>query len=258
MTTVRSVSTDSVSTYLSLHLPVSGPYASSDPSPAHPPSSPHQFAHRPGLLQVPDRIFQFLLSRIRKHSLGQRRKLFLYLGIRERIPRITLGIIQLLGKRLSDPSKYDPQSKETADHSLPYVIAAALAERQVTPVQFEMKKIMDPVIRAQLKKVEVVADPEIEKVFPALQRVIVNLTTTDGKTFTKQLDYPKGDPRNPLSDAEVEEKFAALAEGVLSDAAQKKLKNAIWNLEKIGSVSKLMGLMKADVRAKGSKKHKGR
>ena len=95
-----------------------------------------------------------------------------------------------------------------------------------------MKKIMDPTIRAQLKKVEVVADPEIEKVFPALQRVIVNLTTIDGRTFTKQLDYPKGDPRNPLSDAEVEEKFAALAEGVLSEGAQKKLKDAIWNLEK--------------------------
>ena len=103
-----------------------------------------------------------------------------------------------------------------------------------------MKKIMDPMIRAQLKKVEVVADPEIEKVFPALQRVIVNITTTDGATFSKQLDYPKGDPRNPLSDQEIEEKFAALADGVLSEKAQSKLKEAIWNLEKMGSVSKLM------------------
>jgi 2-methylcitrate dehydratase len=154
---------------------------------------------------------------------------------------------------LSDPSKYDPRTKETADHSLPYVIAAAITERQVTPMQFEMKKIMDPAIRAQLKKIEVVADPEIEKVFPALQRVIVNLTTTDGRAFSKQLDYPKGDPRNPLSDAEVEEKFAALAEGVLSEVAQKKLKDAIWNLDKARSVSKLMALMKSDVRSKVKK-----
>ena len=166
----------------------------------------------------------------------------------EQVEKVQIRSLARAADILSDPSKYDPQSKETADHSLPYVIAAAIAERQVTPVQFEMKKIMDPTIRAQLKKVEVVADPEIEKVFPALQRVIVNLTTTDGRTFTKQLDYPKGDPRNPLSDAEVEEKFAALAEGVLSEGAQKKLKNAIWNLEKIGSVSKLMALMKADVK----------
>ena len=151
---------------------------------------------------------------------------------------------------LSDPSKYDPRTKETADHSLPYVIAAAIVDRQVTPAQFEMKKIMDPAIRAQLKKVEVVADPEIEKVFPALQRVVVNITTIEGRTFSKQLDYPKGDPRNPLTDAEVEEKFAALAEGVLSAGAQKKLIDTIWSLEKVGSVSKLMALMKADVKLK--------
>ena len=149
---------------------------------------------------------------------------------------------------LSDPSKYDPRSKETADHSLPYVIAAALVDRQVTPAQFTMEKIMDPAIRAQLKKIEVVADPEIEKVFPTLQRVIVNITTKDGRTFTRQLDYPKGDPRNPLTDTEIEEKFAALAEGVLSKSAQQKLKDGIWNLERVGSVSKLMGMMKADVR----------
>ena len=156
---------------------------------------------------------------------------------------------------LSDPSKYDPRSKETADHSLPYVIAAALVDRQVTPAQFTMEKIMDPTIRAQLKKIEVVADPEIEKVFPALQRVIVNVTTKDGQTFTRQLDYPKGDPRNPITDNEIEEKFAALAEGVLSKSAQKKLKGAIWNLEKIASVSKLMGMMKADVRTKAASTH---
>ena len=151
---------------------------------------------------------------------------------------------------LSDPSKYDPRTKETADHSLPYVIAAALVDRQVTPAQFTMRRIMDPSIRAQLKKVEVVADPEIERVFPALQRVVVLIHTSDGREFRRQLDYPKGDPRNPLTDQEVEEKFAALAEGVLSKATQKKLKDAIWNLEKLGSVSKLMALTKSDARAK--------
>ena len=147
---------------------------------------------------------------------------------------------------LSDPSKYDPHTKETADHSLPYVIAAAVAERQVTPLQFTMAKIMDPTIRAQLRKVVVVADAEIEKCFPALQRVIVKITTTDGRSFEKQLDYPKGDPRNPLTDREIEEKFEALADPVMSKAAQQKLKDAVWNLERCGSVTELMKLMKAD------------
>jgi len=168
----------------------------------------------------------------------------------EQIDKVQIRSLARAADILSDPSKYDPRSKETADHSLPYVIAAAIVDRQVTPAQFEMKKIMDPTIRAQLKKVEVVADPEIEKVFPALQRVIVNISTSSDKNFTKQLDYPKGDPRNPLSDQEIEEKFAALAEGVLTGGAQKKLKDAIWALEKLESVSSLMTLMKADIREK--------
>jgi 2-methylcitrate dehydratase len=168
----------------------------------------------------------------------------------DQVERVQIRSLARAADILSDPSKYDPRTKETADHSLPYVIAAAIVDRQVTPAQFEMKKIMDPAIRAQLKKVEVVADPEIEKVFPALQRVVVNITTIEGRTFSKQLDYPKGDPRNPLTDAEVEEKFAALADGVLSAGAQKKLIDAIWRLEKVGSVSKLMSLMKADVKGK--------
>ena len=166
----------------------------------------------------------------------------------EEVEKIQIRSLARAADILSDPSKYDPRSKETADHSLPYVIAVALVDRQVTPVQFTMEKIMDPVVRAQLKKVEVVADPEIEKVFPALQRAIVTITTVDGRFFSKQLDFPKGDPRNPLTDREVEEKFSALAEGVLSKRAQKKVKEAIWRLETLDSVSNLMALLKSNVR----------
>ena len=175
----------------------------------------------------------------------------------ERVEKIQIRSLARAADILSDPSKYDPHTKETADHSLPYVIAAALVDRQVTPVQFTMEKIMDAKIREQLKKVEVVADPEIEKVFPALQRVIVHINTTDGRCFSKQLDYPKGDPRNPLTDQEVEEKFAALAEGVLSKSAQKRVKEAVWNLERVGSVSELMALMESNVRKPRAGKAKG-
>jgi 2-methylcitrate dehydratase len=106
---------------------------------------------------------------------------------------------------------------------------------------------MDSAIRAQLKKVEVVADPEIEKVFPALQRAIVTIQTTDGRELTRQLDYPKGDPRNPLTDREVEEKFEALAEAVISKAARRKVIEAVWALEKLDSVTPLMQMLKEDI-----------
>jgi 2-methylcitrate dehydratase len=162
----------------------------------------------------------------------------------EQVAEVRIRSLARAADILSDPSKYDPRSKETADHSLPYVIAAALVDRQVTPLQFTLEKIMDPGIRAQLNKVKVVADPEIEKVFPALQRVVVTIRTGDGREFTKQLDYPKGDPRNPLSDKEVEEKFDALAGPILSRGARKRLKQAVWKLEELGSVTELMKLTK--------------
>ncbi len=147
---------------------------------------------------------------------------------------------------LADPTKYDPRSKETADHSLPYVIAAAIADRQVTPAQFTPEKIMDERIRAQLQKVEVTADPEIEAVFPKLQRVHVTVVTTDGRELVEQLDYPKGDPRNPLTDAEIEEKFDALAAPIMTDAARQRLKDAVWALDEQDSVTELMALAVAD------------
>jgi 2-methylcitrate dehydratase len=147
---------------------------------------------------------------------------------------------------LADPSKYDPRSKETADHSLPYVIAAAIVDRSVTPAQFTPAKLADPVIRAQLDKVTVVADATIEALFPALQRVVATITTNDGRRLTKQLDAPKGDPRNPLTDAEVEAKFESLAEPALPAATRRRVMDVVWSLETLGSISELMGMLEAD------------
>ena len=163
----------------------------------------------------------------------------------ERIEHIKIRSLARAADILADPSKYDPRSKETADHSLPYVIAAAVVDRQVTPAQFTEAKIMDPRLRAQLSKVEVVADPDIEKVFPALQRAAVTIRTTDGREVSRTIDYPKGDPRNPLTDREIEEKFDALADGVLDRAEAARVKDAVWHLETLGGIGDLMKLLRA-------------
>ena len=160
----------------------------------------------------------------------------------EAIETVTIYSLARAADILADPSKYDPRTKETADHSLPYVIAAAIADRQVTPVQFTDHKIMDATIRAQLNKVKVIADADIEAAFPALQKVRVVVDTVDGRRFEKSLDYPKGDPRNPLTDAEVATKFDALAEPFLSADGRKRVKDAVWNLDLLDSVSELMAL----------------
>ncbi len=159
----------------------------------------------------------------------------------DEVETVTIYSLARAADILADPSKYDPRSKETADHSLPYVIAAAVADRQVTPIQFTDAKIMDSKIRAQLNKVKVIADPEIEAVFPELQRVKVVIKTTDGRELEKKLDYPKGDPRNPLTDAEIAGKFTALAEGIATADDVQRIQAAVDCAEEFDDVRELMG-----------------
>jgi 2-methylcitrate dehydratase len=156
------------------------------------------------------------------------------------VERVRIRSLARAADILADPSKYDPRSKETADHSLPYVVAVALVDGQVTPRQFEPDRIADERVRAQLRKVEVTADPEIEAVFPELQRVVVAIDTADGRELVKRLDYPKGDPRNPLTDREIEEKFHALAGPVLSARRREALVETVWGLENLERVGDLM------------------
>jgi 2-methylcitrate dehydratase len=160
----------------------------------------------------------------------------------EQIAKVHVRSLARAADILADPSKYDPRSKETADHSLPYVLAAAIVDRQVTPAQFTDEKIADPRLRAQLRKIAVVADPAIEAVFPRLQRVAVTITTVDGAEHSRTLDYPKGDPRNPVTDAEIEAKLDALAAPLLSPGRRRALADAVWNLERLSAVADLMAL----------------
>jgi 2-methylcitrate dehydratase len=147
---------------------------------------------------------------------------------------------------LSDPSKYDPQSKETADHSLPYCIAAALAEGRVTPELFEEDKIFDPRIRAQLPKIKVKANPEFEAQFPRIQPCRVVIETTDGRTLEHRIEIPKGDPRDPMTEDDLRVKFDALSSPSFSEKRRDQIRRAIFELEKSPRASELMALTVAD------------
>ncbi len=146
---------------------------------------------------------------------------------------------------LSDPSKYKPETRETADHSLPYVIAAALADGNVLPSSFSDEKLKDPAIWDLLGKIKVIADPEIDALFPKVKRAKVTITTTSGDKHTAQTDFAKGAPEDPLTDEEIIAKFRANAEGVLSAAEQDRAIEATWQFENISHVSEYMGLFVA-------------
>lgn len=164
----------------------------------------------------------------------------------EQIQTIRIESIARAADILSDPAKYEPQSKESADHSLPYCIAAAVTDRMVTPKQFKDERLWDDRLRAQMKKVKVVANAEFERAFPAKQCTRVTITTTDGRTLTAARDVPKGDPRDPMTIADLDDKFTALAEPVMSESRREALKTAIFDLESCRDAAALMKLTAAD------------
>ncbi len=144
---------------------------------------------------------------------------------------------------LSDPSKYQPTTKETADHSLPYVVAAAIADGQVLPASFTDAKLRDPRIWALLPKIKVVADPEIDALFPRVKRARVTITTQAGAAHTATADVAKGDPADPLTDDELVAKFRANAAGVLDDDRQHQVIAATWAFDDLEDVGEYMRLL---------------
>jgi 2-methylcitrate dehydratase len=144
---------------------------------------------------------------------------------------------------LSDPSKYDPQTKETADHSLPYCLAAAAADGGVYPNSFTDEKLFDPRIRTLLGKIEVVANDEIDAMFPGTKRAIATIDTNDGRQFTETVDHAKGSPQNPLSDDELIAKFRANADGVMDTERQDAIIKATWEFDQCPDVGQYMKLL---------------
>jgi len=147
---------------------------------------------------------------------------------------------------LSDPTKYEPRTKETADHSLPYCVAVAVCKGNVLPSDFEAEALTDPFVWEMLPKIKVVADPEIDELFPKVKRAIVTITTEDGQSHTVQEDHAKGRAENPLTDDELIAKFRANAGHAMTDGAMDRIVDATFALDEIDGVGEYVKLLKRD------------
>jgi len=146
---------------------------------------------------------------------------------------------------LSDPSKYKPTTKETADHSLPYCIAVAVAKGNVLPSDFEEGALRDPFVWSLLDKIKVVANPEIDALFPKVKRAVVTIKTSKG-VFKKQEDFAKGQPERPLSEEELISKFKANSEKKISPSRMEDIIKATRELENINEIGEYMKLLVND------------
>jgi 2-methylcitrate dehydratase len=131
-----------------------------------------------------------------------------------------------------EPEKWDPVTRETADHSIPFLVAAAFQDGAVTPATFAPARIQDPALRPLIKKLTVTEEPEFTRRYPAESCTRIEVTATGGRRLSAETRYPKGHRENPLTDREVEAKFRSLAEGTLGPERGDQLLSEIQRLER--------------------------
>ncbi len=134
---------------------------------------------------------------------------------------------------LFDPAKYKPESRETADHSLPYCLAVAIVDKKITTKSFSDEKLKDPRIFEVINKIKGEPSTEFEKMFPAKQPSKVVIKMKDRKEYSEYLEFPKGNPNEPMTMEDLDNKFNALSGNWLNEEKQEEVKETIFNCETI-------------------------
>ena len=171
------------------------------------------------------------------------------LELRDRVPLAAIEDIHVEGYGTAvfmmggDPARWAPATRETADHSLPYCVAVALLDGAVTRASFDDARLRDPAIAALMKKVRVTEDATLSAQYPDGAPGRVTIRLTDGRRQVAEIRYPRGHEKSPMSDADLEAKFHALAEGRFDAARRTRILDALWTLEQQDDMGKVVGLL---------------
>lgn len=133
-----------------------------------------------------------------------------------------------------------PKTRETADHSLPYCTAAALYDGDVTLATFDEERFTNPALVSFTSKVKVHHDVTLDPRYPKGIPNRITVTLNDGRTLAKEVEFPRGHAGNPMTDAEVEAKFRAMAEPKYGKPKADAILARCWDLEKLTSVTELL------------------
>ncbi len=134
------------------------------------------------------------------------------------------------------------ESKEQADHSLPYMVAVALLDGQVLPAQYAPERIGGKDVQDLLRRVSVRPAGDLSKRFPEHHPCRVRVCLRDGREFRTEKEDYEGFHTRPLSWDSVAEKFHRLAEGRLDPPLDRRLVDTVAHLESV-TVSELMEIL---------------
>jgi 2-methylcitrate dehydratase PrpD len=137
---------------------------------------------------------------------------------------------------------YAPRNAIAAQFSIPFALAVAILYRRIAPEDVSEENLQKPEILDLARKVEVVVDPEINGQFPAKTIARVTMTTARGQ-FQATVEYPRGNPENPLSDDDLRTKFRSLTTKIVGEKTCEALQSAIFDLSAARDVTALTQLL---------------
>jgi 2-methylcitrate dehydratase len=149
----------------------------------------------------------------------------------------------ILGK---DKEKWAPRTKETADHSLPYIVGMALLYGTVDNSTYSEMNLKDSSNLEFVKKVKVVEDPALTAVYPRGMPNRVTVREKGGRVTSSQVDVPRGHPGNPMSKEELEGKFMKLVSGQVREKEAREALKRIWRLEEEEDLGGALALLRVE------------
>jgi 2-methylcitrate dehydratase len=144
----------------------------------------------------------------------------------------------------SEPAKWDPQSRETADHSLPYLLAVALRDGRITPAVFEPERFLERELRPLMARIRITENAAFTREFPRALISEIEIITRSGERLVERTGYPKGHARNPMSDADLELKFKDFCGAVLKPAQIDVALRSLWRLEEAAETGQVLDLFR--------------
>jgi 2-methylcitrate dehydratase len=161
-------------------------------------------------------------------------------GSLDRVAAIEIATTQRGYQRTgSEPEKWLPQTRETADHSLPYITARAMFDGDITNESFAPQMFGDPKILAFMQKITVGEDPDLTARAGAPTRVTAILA--DGQRISREVDYAPGFAERPMTRADVERKFRGNVGKRWPQERTNATLQALWALDQTDDLSGLLG-----------------
>jgi 2-methylcitrate dehydratase len=141
-----------------------------------------------------------------------------------------------------DAQKWEPETRETADHSMPYTVAVALMYGDITEEHFDRAHLRDSKLRELTRRVKVSEWEEANRRMPEAMLCRVSVTTRSGAKHECRVEYHRGHWRNPMSDGEVEAKYRRMALQRLPAARVDELAERVWRLDETRDVGDILRL----------------